>query len=463
MNIRIRYPLIAAAVLLIPWSAGTLWSAASAECKDCNVILISLDTLRADALGAYGSDFGSSPSIDRAAKKGFVFLNAFSPVPSTIPSHMSVFSGLYPSRHGVLHAWMPGKMRSPHPTLAEILSDLGYRTAWVWVAPFPSEDPMVEIRHVGFGRGFETFINEAVSQGTGTLTAFSWLEKNASEPFFLFLHNYRMHDPYAPSRRSMRLFFNKLHRKKYMTSEDLNQKLSEAIERDPSLVFSTRTASGVMMRYHRLYALRDREMFWRQFNLRDPMQQEDLKTLYAANLRDVDEWFAGLIRKLEDLKILDKTILVLMSDHGEEFWEHGRFSHSQLYVETLHVPLIFIFPKGRGRSIPDVVSGVDIYPTILEILGIGIPETVQGMSLKTLMEGGAYPEERFVFGDHGARSSYSVRDAARAYIVDRSEGFVERYYDRVNDPGETRDLIEANEAVSIKKYRRILKSFLEGR
>ncbi len=451
-------------------------------CADCNVILVSLDTLRADALGAYGSKLGASPAIDRAARRGFTFLNAYSPATSTLPSHMSVFSGLYPVRHNIKNSWREDKLRASDPTLAEILKSRGYRTVWAWTAPYLSVDPMISNPHGGHGRGFDDFINETFIRDEKPSTAFEWLESNASNRFFMFLHNYRMHQPYTPSRRAMKKFSNTLYRKDYLTLEAANQKIRDEVVNKPELVFSSDTIAhnpdvfgtrdpdekwAKIQRHlsrlgytpHWFHMMGD-SLFWSQFDVTKPEDVSDLKALYSMRLYDLDEWFEGLIAKLRALKILDKTLIVVMSDHGEEFAEHGGFSHSQVHEECVRIPLIFLFPGRGGKAIPDMASNIDIYPTVLDALGMEIPGSIQGVSLLPLVEGGTGPGRRPVFSGNYARSMYSVRDATRSYIVDRSSGLAEKFYDRAADPGETRNLIGTPGESGVDPYRRLIRAYL---
>ncbi len=454
------------------------------DCKDCSVILISIDTLRADALGAYGSKSGTSPALDRAAERGFVFLNAFSAAPNTLPSHMTAFTGLYPLRHGVKPAIDPGKLDAKHFTLAEILRKRGYKTAWSYASSYPSVDPMIACSHAGFTRGIDTVMNESMNLEPGDPTAIGWLEKNASKRFFLFMHQYRMHAPYAPTRRTLEKFGDKLDGRKYLSQENVSARLVDMVMKKPELLFSTRTLAEsevlliedpaarrgeisrmvheISRKDYRPNTLRESGIFWPQFDLKNPADLNDLKTLYGINLYDVDRWFDGFYKKLEELKILDKTIVVIMSDHGEEFMEHGKFNHTQLYQECIHVPLIFMFPNARGRRIAETVSTADITPTLLHSLGLGAIPDAQGVSLKPLMEGVAYPASRAVFGNFVLSSAYSVRDSSYSYIVEYTDGLAERLYDRAADPGEARNLIDSGVPVPLEKYRRLMKSYMMG-
>ncbi len=475
--------LLAALFRAGPASGGvTLSRLSDVDCKDCNLILISLDTLRADVLGAYGSTFGASPALDDAAHRGFLFKSAYSPAPNTLVSHMTVFSSLYPSSHTIKNHYFTDKLSPDHPTLAQVLKRRGYKTAWSWVNHYPSLDPMLAY-HGGHDRGFDAVINESKSRGGSELTALGWLEQNASNRFFLFIHNYRMHGPYTPSRSAMEPFAHKLRQKKYLTLESLEENVKKDVLSDPSLIFSTqaiarmgafsikdpvvrweeiqRLTHGLQHNLYWLAALREK-FFWRQFDFRKPADVDDLKALYAMTLNDVDRWFGDLYQGLKRLNILDKTLIVIMSDHGEEMFEHGDMQHTQLHEECARIPLIFMLPSGEGKEIAEIVGNIDIYPTVLDLLGIDSPGRLQGMSLRPLMEGKDYPASRVIFGDHWARSSYSVRDAEYSYIVDRSKGFSEKIYDRIKDPLETRDLIAAKLPAPVDKYRLLLKSYLGG-
>lgn len=452
------------------------------DCRDCNVILISLDTLRADALETYGADFSVSPAIDRAAKRGVVFTSAYAAAPWTLPSHMSVFSSLYSARHNIRNAWGPEKLGAADPTLAETLKKRGYKTVWAWIAPYPSTDSMMLCSHGGYGRGLDEYINEALIRDDRSPTSFDWLEKNASKKFFMFLHNNHMHDPYAPRWDTLKLFSDRLRRKNYLTLEEISGKLNEDVLNDPSLIFSSQTLSlhpevfgeknpdkkqdGIQKLVYALqhksywYSILQERLFWPQFDLSKPSDVSDLKALYAMRLYELDRWFGALYRKLEDLKILDKTIIVLMSDHGEEMGEHGGVRHVQLHEEVLRIPLIFLFPSAKGKRVPDIVSNIDIYPTVLDALGIEPPRSIQGISLKPLMEGRPHPGARFVFSDFWEKSSYAVRDASYSYIVDRSGGFEEKFYDRINDRKESRNLIGSKDAAPADAYRRALRDYI---
>ncbi len=482
---------VAALVLALAFGAGTaragmvLADANSFGCKDCNVILISLDTLRADVLGAYGSDLGLSPAIDRAAKRGIVFSNAYAAAPWTMPSHMSVFSSLYSQRHNIRNAWGPEKLDAADPTLAEILKKRGYKTAWAWIAPYPSTDSMMLCSHGGYGRGLDEYINEALIRDADSPTVFRWLEKNATNRFFLFLHNNHMHDPYAPRWETLKQFSGRLRRKNFLTHEEILERTEEDILNNPSLIFSSQTIAlhpevfglkdmngkqdgirKLMTRLqHKSYwynALLER-MFWPQFDLSRPDDISDLRALYSMRLYELDRWFGALQRKLDDLGLRNKTLIVLMSDHGEELGDHGGLRHIQLHEEVLRIPLIFLLPSGNGKRVSGMASNVDIFPTVLAALGLEIPRSIQGISLKPLIEGRPYPDSRPVFSDFWDKSAYAVRDSSYAYIVDRSNGFEEKFYDRINDRGETLNLIGSGGAAPVDKYRRILSEYIGGR
>jgi arylsulfatase A-like enzyme len=303
---------------------------------------------------------------------------------------MSAFSGLYPEAHG-LRNWREAQNvgASPSvPTLATLLQGVGYRTeAYTGGGNVDGE--------LGFARGFDVY-EDVTGAGPMFERASRALRKLAARsagapPFLLFLHTYEIHDPYAPPAEYAGRFV------------------------DPSY-----TGSVISSREDDVQRLRD---------------------LYDAGIALTDEHLGRFLALLDELGIEGNTIVCLMSDHGEEFFEHGGFLHETVFQEVLRVPLILRLPGGpaaAGTRVARTVRLVDLTPTLLDHLRLPVPEHMQGVSLLGAMEGetgGELP----VLSQWLAPDRHALRAGDWKYL--RSDG-VARLFDLAADPGETRDLGE---------------------
>ena len=299
-----------------------------------NIILISIDTLRQDHVGVYGYERNTTPVLDKIASEGVVFKNSYSTAPWTLPSHMSMFTGLPPSVHMV--DIDDRSLDSKKDILTEILNSSGYVTGGFFSAIYLKGE-------YGFSRGFDLYSNE-IKKDSDTITdkALEWIEERKQSEFFLFLHYFDVHWPYRPP-----------------------VKYAEK--------FGVDTSQKRWFRYGKLMFLR---------NFTDPSVKMGEKTrkkvidLYDAEIYRIDASIGRLIAYLKEKKLYDKTIIMVTSDHGEEFKEHGSFGHfHQLYSELINVPLIIRFPKiipgGVVSEIP--VSSVDISSILLDMASIDIP------------------------------------------------------------------------------------------
>ena len=302
-----------------------------------NVVLISLDTLRADFVGAYGHDQPTTPNIDRFAREGTLFERAMTTYPSTTASHMSMLTGLLPQVHGV---YGPGERIAPQVrTLAELLAAQGYQTGAV------TEDAMINA-HGGFLNGFgeyREYNGEPTRTGyvEGVMTSgIEFVTRHRDQRFFLFLHTYQVHDPYTPP-----------------------------AEYD---VFRTYVEDGT------------------ERTVGDdtpPLVRSRLG--YEGDLLYTDEEVARFLAALDDLGLADRTLVIITADHGEALGEHGLVGHGWFMLEpVLHVPLIVRAP-GRvpaGRRVGALASLADLPPTILELVGAPPGPPMQGASLVPLLD-----------------------------------------------------------------------------
>jgi len=332
--------------LLILFSISYLWYIFLAPAKNSHgIILISLDTLRADHLGIYGYPRDTSPSIDTLAKESVVFENAMVQAPWTLPSHMSIMTSLYPSFHGVVNK--SSRLADEHVTLAELLQQGGYQTA-------AFTDGGLVSGSFGFDQGFDVYEDDWAGIEKILPKAKKWLDKNKSKPFFLFIHCYDIHDPYNPP-------------------PPYNS------------IFHDFTYSGPLVPSgQKLLAARKRKL---------KVTNEDLRhfiALYDGGIRYVDDKIGDFFSYLRDSELYDSSLIIITSDHGEEFEEHGSFLHWQLYYEpNLHVPLIMHIPNYPERElrISERVQSIDLLPTIVDLAGLTTHPEAQGRSLLPLIKG----------------------------------------------------------------------------
>ena len=400
-----------------------------------SVILISIDTLRADRLGCYGSPAPTSPTVDRFREGAVLFKWAIAQAPSTLPSHATMLTSLLPEHHGAFFA-RRAPLPASIPTLATVLKAVGYRTA-----AFTGGGQIAP--EFGLDRGFEIY---GVNQGGADFQAaveagLEWLARDRQRPSFLFLHTYEVHHPYEPDLDLLAIFDNGYEGQlpPWVSKEDL-----ERINRGEIAI--------------------------------DRSDLDHIIAAYDAEIRSVDEAFAVLLAGLEELGLAEDTLVIFTSDHGEELGEHGVVGwHSHtLYDELLRVPLVIRFPGGRhaGTTVGAQVRLLDLAPTVLGEIGLEVPAGFEGVDLTRVLTGLATPlpavsQLDLPFGEN----QISLRTARwklyprAAFAGDpfadgppplavRARNFVERWrrpfalFDLVADPGETGDAVGAHEDVS---------------
>ncbi len=364
-----------------------------------NILLISIDALRADHLSCYGYDRHTSPVLDNLAAQGTRFSRAFANTHGTPPSHTTLLSSLYQESHrvGIDSTSTTGRsIPSGIQMVQEIFAGAGWHTMAVTGGGHMSAG-------FGFSRGFDEYIDLArgVDQGMEFLLEHVRGPVEAGWPVFAFFHTYEVHSPYHPPRGFRRLFGE--HTGAVKASSEALLK----IQKEPASVLT-------------------REDF------------EYLESLYDGEIRYTDEVLGKLLASLESLGFLDNAIVVVTADHGEEFGEHGGVLHGgTLFEELLHVPLI-IGGAGINRGIvdPSLVSLVDIAPTLLSLTGLEIPNVMEGRSVF------GRPSEKWqdqrVFAQYGDQL-YCVR-TPRWKLIQRTSNQRVKLFDLHRDPGERRNL-----------------------
>ncbi len=357
-----------------------------------NVLLISIDTLRADHVSAYGYGRETTPNLDRLASQGIRFADVTAQAPYTLPSHVSMLSGQFPSVHGVQSA---ERLIAPRrtPLLAEILSEAGYTTraftaggylnaSFGFDRGFDAYSNVDPIRHARSPH-FETFIARRPDLLTAELVGeygpkrvSDWIRANQFEPFFLFVHSYEVHD-FDPPPGAL---------DQYWRGKPPVEDFSPYLNHEHAL------QQGI-----------------------EPELLEYIIAHYDAALHHTDEVIGEWLALLDELGLADRTVVAITSDHGEELGERGVIAHTYtLYEEMIRVPMILRVPGRAPRVITEPVMVIDLVPTLLGRLGLPNDVRMQGRDLL----GG--DEHAFIWSEvDEIAHKYSLRDSRSGWKVIR--------------------------------------------
>ena len=351
-----------------------------------NLVVITLDTTRADRMGAYGNANIETPAFDRLAREGVLFEQAVAVAPLTLPVHSSMFTGKFPPEHGVRDNG--GFFLGPEQvTLAEVLKERGYRTGG-FVGAYVLDSKW------GIGQGFDTYydkfdLSESRGVGLGAIQrtanevvdqALPWLDANRGQPFFAWLHLYDAHSPYRPP---------------------------------------------------------------------EPYASRYKGHPYNGEIAFTDSQVGRVIAKLEALGVYDRTVVVVMGDHGESLGDHGEAAHGFfIYNSVVNVPFVVRAPftAMQGRRVADPVRSVDVMPTALDLLGVAPPAGIPGVSLAPLLAGttrelglDAYSEALYPLHHYGWSDLRALR-SGRYKVIDAPRP---ELYDLERDPAEGSNLFES--------------------
>ena len=403
----------------------------SADPGGLNIVVITMDTTRADHLGAYGSPLKLTPHVDALAERGVLFTQAYAPMPQTLPAHATLFTGLTPRDHGALENTYT--LNDGYTTLAEICAERGYATG-AFIGSLAVDDL------TGIDQGFEHFDQPGGDWGEGrqghppqrkakavTSAALSWIEQSGNDrPFMLWAHYY---DPHGDANKS----FEPPERHLKAISRD--EVRAQVVAREGRF----RDVAGVE-------ALTD---YW---------------WAYAAEIRFTDEQVGRLLAGLEDQGLLENTIVVVVGDHGEGLYEHGQKAHgTHLWEEMMRVPLVLAVPDGAGAGsrLDAPVTLSDLLPTIERMAfgaDHGLPRVGEGLDLwSPAVAGGTLPdrpiflerphfeEKRLLNRARGQASNeftYGYLTAivqGRQKLIRQPDGS-SQLYDLDADPGELTDI-----------------------
>lgn len=432
-----------------------------------DVILISIDTLRADHLGCYGYEKDTSPHLDALAEEGVVFENFFAPCSLTKPSHVSMLTSLYPLTHSILTNHEAYSFSENIVPIAQILRESGFKTAG-----FSGGGSVSEID--GFARGFDMW-SEVPFIASHLPHVYKWLKANRKEPFFLFFHFYDVHAPYVfrdkfkNMYRDLDYYSALLSRtKKILAAEKLSlqyfktltlqekfsllvSRLIQKFKRQPEEGVAEAARKEILSSLHK----------WRTI----PEYSKHIQLLvdsYDAGIKYTDHNLGEFFSFLKSSGLWKNTLLIVTSDHGEEFMEHNLLTHGgNLYDTLIHIPLIIKMP-GSSELIAKRIDGlsdiVDIMPTVLDILNINFKEQMQGQSLLPIMQGRQKNIKNKIYASLDTAKSQELRlvRTERWKYITHGPNFSEKdeLYDLNEDRAERRNLITRahNNVPHLKSY-----------
>jgi len=397
--------------------------------SDYNLIIIGFDPLGAKHMGAYGYPKNTTPNFDAFSRKSFLFKNATSPSSWTLPVFMSWFTSLYPSQHKLINKYKTytdekqvlSNLSDLSPsaiTLAQVLKKNGYATAGFTGDAGVGSD-------YGYNLGFDVYYDKTTFGGFDIVLpkALNWLLTHKQEKFFLFLQGYDVHGRYKAAKDLDGKFENPDYKGKYKGTVEEYWKLRN-LSLDKKL--PDMTAEDVD--------------FWRSW--------------YDKKIFEADKRLGIFLKEFEKFDAARKTIIVISSASGNEFYEHKRFDHGySLYEELIHVPLAIYVPDKKGRIIEEPVRTLDIMPTVLDLLNINndkiVTKQMQGVSLVALMEGEVLHLNAFSETDYLLQT---YKRALRTYdgwkFIYTMDSEKRELYNLNIDPHELNNLVEKEKRVA---------------
>jgi len=368
-----------------------------------NVIFIVIDALRAGHLSGNGYQpeyFETiSPNLDNLAREGIDFKKGFCHVSWTLPSHFTMFTSLYPSVHGMTK---PGRLPDEFTLLAEVFKRNDYRTGGFVSGGYVKSK-------FGFDRGFDVYVDKMDEAPSLTQRALQWLDENQGEIVFIFMHCHEPHVPYDPP-------------EEYRISDDYT--------------WEHMWVGSVL--FNQKYSLKERTEIYNRENYRKKVIE-----LYDAEIHYVDRVLGQFFDKLKETNLFDDTLIVLTSDHGEEFMDHGGWSHGWLYDESINIPLIMKLPgkfrKYNHKIVDTPVGHIDLMPTILQLTNLPFDDyPLQGKSLMPIIKGKAQ-DEKYIF--LAKKGLIGLRTAEYKFIIDQRKNISYELYHLKKDPEEWNNLL----------------------
>jgi len=358
---------------------------------DVNLLFVTIDCLRADHVGAYGYERPTTPAIDRIASEGVRFANAFSNAPMTLPSLPQIFtSSVFPQ---------PGAETFIHPFIAAGIPNAAVVNN-VWLVLWMSRSSVP----------FDTIVSGDLMAEQLTDAALAWLGRHDGSRFALYMHYLDAHTPYGGPTRYARLF------------------------KDPSYDGQIGDTFG--------------DVAAANSGRYDERDQARIASLYDGQIRFIDDQLSRIFDFLRERGLLDRTVIAISADHGEELWDHGHFFHGQsLYDELLHVPVIVRLPGGRraGTVVERPVRSIDIAPSLVEWAGLAPPSDFQGRPLsQAIAEPGAAGDDLIATATMGQfPTRYGIRSGGRK-LIDTVDDGRRQLFDLAADPKERHDVLASD-------------------
>jgi arylsulfatase A-like enzyme len=365
-----------------------------------SVILVLLDTLRADRVGCYGYTRATTPGLDALIPEAVLFENAYSQAPNTPPSIASILTSLYPSSH---HFTGSNRLNEGAITLAESFAAAGYRTGGF-------VDSGYLRARFGMGQGFQTYDDAGGGFAAILPKAAAWARAEPGRPFFLLVHTYDIHTPYEETPAPYRDAFVQGTTASDLTSEDLEEIRTGKLKRTLT-----------------------------------PEETRHFSDLYDGGILHADSLLATFLGDLRGERLLDDAVLAITSDHGEEFMEHGSVLHEKLYRTVTHVPWLLRLPHGEHGSlrVPEIVETIDLAPTLLAAAGVPAHAGMQGRNLLPRLAGGPLAEPQAMSQVTWDAEELGYYRGDEHLLLKPSAGRIE-LYDVRQDPLEQSNLAAGN-------------------
>ncbi|MCP4606657.1 MAG: sulfatase [Proteobacteria bacterium] len=428
-----------------------------------NIVLVVVDTERADMTSPYGEALQTTPFKSELAKDGITFTNAFSPASWTVPAMVSMFTGLYPREHGIVDGTVSnfnkrvisGQQVVPEEavTLPERLKDLGYTTFGVNTNYHLNPK-------FGFSQGFDYFLGDGFHLLPFPILAVNSLAKkvHSAPKYFIWLHYFDPHFPYKPHPP----WFGEWNDSKFNSYEDLTAEIMVQYYRKKEKLPSNAPLDiGHVEALHTMSKQMASTLTFLSYGLYylGVEQNHDyvrfLRTAYKSELRATDEAIKDAFSTLD---VDEQSIVIITSDHGEEIFDRRWCGHRHsVYQELIRIPLIIRLPKNKhaGKVIDTPVSLLDIVPTVLDLIGEPIPEGLSGVSLVPLIERGELSSRELI-----AETTY-IENEIRA-LLDFPWKYIYNFsqkrgslFNLSSDPGERNDLTEVDPKRAAQMHRRL--------
>lgn len=367
------------------------------NCPDCNVVLITLTNLRYDHVSSNGYSRKTTPNIDALSKEGIIFDNAFSHASWTLPESMSIYTSLYPFQHGVMNRYDGSALSKETPTIIDVLKKSGYLTA-AFTGGF-DYDPAYGLTdrfdyHDECSKGeIETYPRQESRVPGGVYNygelscaaplAIDWLKQNSKKKFFLHVQGFDAHCPFSQNGGEM---FDP----GYDGEVDFSSCLTTLTKNEPKMDEGERKYVAGTMKDNR------KETVW--------LTNRDIKhlvALYDESIFTADAEVGKIIDELKTQGVWDKTIVIVTSEHGDNFGKYGIFmrggpSKGTFYDDVLHIPLVIKTPGVNAIRVKELVAQVDLMPTILGLLNVVAPEKIEGQNIMQVVATGQ-PAHEYVY------------------------------------------------------------------